>query len=166
VDIRYLIAKKTIDEYIWKSIKNKLDVVGEALDGELNAKWEITNEKFTNQKSLDLYFKPMEIKEVSQEKENESKKINDKAPQTIEKEKESRERETCVDLTDEETIKEPPKENPKEVKKTLIPTTKPKITKTIEVNKIKESNKRKLDIVVSSQPKKTKGTLDFYFTKK
>lgn len=67
VDIKYLIAKDTLDEYIWKSIKNKLGIVGQTLDNESN-KWDISKEEFNSkQTTLDKFLKQIEdIEEVNE----------------------------------------------------------------------------------------------------
>ena len=170
-----------MDEYIWKSIKNKLDVVGEALDGELNAKWEMTNEKFSNQKSLDFYFKTKEKtieKEPSVETKSKNtldislvdltedddisttKEISNEIDQFIEESNE------ISDKIDEPIEIQKHQENKN---KQIIPK-KPTSTKRkldLKPSKPKESKKKKLDLTPSSSvPINTKGTLFSYFKKK
>jgi SWI/SNF-related matrix-associated actin-dependent regulator 1 of chromatin subfamily A len=59
VDIRYLIAKKTIDEQIWKNIQLKLEVVGTTLDAE-ETKWSLESQHYDpDQKSIQDFFKKL-----------------------------------------------------------------------------------------------------------
>lgn len=95
VDIKYLIGKETLDEYIWKSIKNKLGIVGQTLDNE-NNKWDLSKEEFNSkQTTLDKFFKTMEQKEEIEEveedapKEKKKRKIELKETKTVKKPKES-----------------------------------------------------------------------------
>ncbi len=75
-DIRYLIAKNTLDEYMWRVLMKKIDVVGQTVDGnELkeNENWKIGgqvkwNQEDTNQMTLDTFLSNK--RKYEKEKEN------------------------------------------------------------------------------------------------
>jgi hypothetical protein len=60
VNIYYLIAKNTIDQIIWKKISEKLETIGETLDGVENTKWDLNSllfdENMTKFKKIEFYF--------------------------------------------------------------------------------------------------------------
>jgi len=75
VSVKYLIAKKTLDEYIWKQhIEGKLDVIGAALDGEHEgSKWNVerdySNLRNNNDRRGTSQKTPLKVSNFDQEKQ-------------------------------------------------------------------------------------------------
>lgn len=81
MDVRYLIAKNTIDEKIWSMVETKLNVMGNTLDNKketLNAttvKSDIDANKTSNNKYVNLVLEKIENYEERKNRMNRRKDI-------------------------------------------------------------------------------------------